>query len=152
MGGVGRATKAQRLSLPKGSKAKINNKIEKINKKRADARAEANAPKEPLNGTSERTAPQAPLNVKSERVESTKAASEPKSQPARAATPTGPARITAPGPTASQRAAAKAKEARKGTKNTSTIKVAEAAVSLDDGPNFGKPVYTITDIPRQWNK
>jgi hypothetical protein len=66
--------------------------------------------------------------------------------------PTGPKSITSPGPTASEGAKAKAEKAKKGTKNTSTIKVAQPSIDLEEGPSFGKPVYTITDVPRQWNK
>jgi hypothetical protein len=65
---------------------------------------------------------------------------------------TGPNAITPPGPPARATASAKAKTAAKGTKNTSTIKVAEPAVDLEEGPNFGNPVYRITDVPRQWKK
>lgn len=65
---------------------------------------------------------------------------------------TGPAQITPPGPTAREAAEAKAASAKKGTKNTSTIKVAQPAIDLEEGPSFGKPVYSITDIPRQWGK
>lgn len=68
------------------------------------------------------------------------------------ADPKGPSAIGAPGPTASESAAARAQSAAKGTRNTSTIKVAEPQVDLEDGPNFGKPVYSITDVPRQWNR
>jgi hypothetical protein len=66
--------------------------------------------------------------------------------------PTGPNAITPPGPTARETASAKAKASSKGTKNTSTIKVAEQSVDLEEGPTFGKPVYNITDVPRQWKK
>jgi hypothetical protein len=66
--------------------------------------------------------------------------------------PTGPNAITPPGPTARATALAKSKTAAKGTKNTSTIKVAESVVNLEEGPNFGNPVYRITDVPRQWKK
>ena len=62
----------------------------------------------------------------------------------------GPLAITPPGPTASSSAASRAAKAAKGSKNTSTVKVAERMVDLDEGPNFGKPVYSITDVPRQW--
>ena len=62
----------------------------------------------------------------------------------------GPSAITPPGPTARETASAKAKSSSKGTKNTSTIKVAEPSVDLEEGPNFGNPVYSITDVPRQW--
>lgn len=62
----------------------------------------------------------------------------------------GPLAITPPGPTASASAAARAKQSAKGSKNTSTIKVAERMVDLEEGPNFGKSVYSITDVPRQW--
>ena len=66
--------------------------------------------------------------------------------------PTGPNAITPPGPTARETASAKAKASSKGSKNTSTIKVVEPSIDLEEGPTFGKPVYTITDTPRQWNK
>lgn len=97
-----------------------------------------------------------PMRVRSERVTtsptalpgSRKAISSPKGESVQR----GPKSITAPGPTASETAAARAAAAAKGTKNKSSIKVAEAAVDLEDGPNFGKPVYSITDVPRQWNR
>ncbi len=66
--------------------------------------------------------------------------------------PTGPKAIPPPGPPARATASAKSKTAAKGTKNTSTIKVAETSVDLEEGPTFGKPVYNITDVPRQWKK
>lgn len=63
-----------------------------------------------------------------------------------------PKRITPPGPTAREQAQSKATSAAKGSKNKSTIKVAEPMVYLEEGPNFGKPVYSITDVPRQWGR
>jgi hypothetical protein len=63
---------------------------------------------------------------------------------------TGPKQITAPGPTAQETASKKISTAKRGTKNTSTIKVAEPMVDLES--TKGGTVYQITDLPRQFKK
>jgi len=92
-----------------------------------------------------------PIKVKSERVYRTNpgptaAESAASSGPFNS----GPSSITPPGPSIRGRATSKAASAKKGTKNTSTIKVAQRVVDLD-APGY-PTVYNITDVPRQWKK
>jgi hypothetical protein len=58
--------------------------------------------------------------------------------------------LGAPRPPAKVTAASKAAAAKKGTKNLSTIKVAQPMVDLESPT--GGVIHRITDVPRQWKK
>jgi hypothetical protein len=70
--------------------------------------------------------------------------------PAAPTSTVGKPAITSPGPTAKESASKKAATAKKGSKNTSTIKVASPAVDLESPT--GGIVYSITDVPRQFKQ
>ena len=147
MGGVRKATKAHKLSLSKKAKARLDTSHKKEDKK------------EPVNVKSERiekdklTSSKSPVRENTTNVSSTRVyPSGPKSlsAPAPPLPKPGPASITPPGPSAKSLASKKASAAKKGTKNTTSMKVATPLVDLES--DAGGLVYNITDVPRQWKK
>lgn len=158
MSGIGKTTKPHKFPLPKGKKTQAKGKhSEKSEKTESDKEATKSKPREKasesLPSSKSEEAKKSPKSGRStdqptgswkdyQRPGSTYGKQSPKALP-------GPSKkLTPPGPTAREQAASRSKASAKGTKNTSTIKVAEAAVDLE-AP--GMPtVYRITDLPRQW--
>ena len=144
MGGVRKTVRPQKLKMKRPKKRvdeKTNNKgLEK------EAQGSEEAPRSIENKSSK----QEPIKVASTRVfPNSPKSNDGSSSPA---FKSEPSEITPPGPTAREWATMKSNLYAKGIKNTSTVKVAEPSVNLEEGPDFGKPVYTITDVPRQWKK
>ena len=156
MGGVRKATRPQKLSISKKTQTRIDNAVKKTFGPKDEKKDNASSNKVAEQGqlaapvSSKDSGKEGPINVSSTRV----MPNPPNAigGPSSFVPTTGPAQITPPGPSAKESAKAKSEKAKKGTKNTSTIKVAEPSVNLEEGPSFGKPVYSITDVPRQWNK
>lgn len=155
---VGNVTSAvslgDQISTMKTANARKKAKV-LLKKKQAEKNKEKPSESQQTSSNSSSTS-QGPKNVKSERVhypnpqKSIKGPQRALGAPSETFKPTGPAAISAPGPTAKEQASKKAAKAKKGTKNTSTIKVAEPSVDLES-PTGGM-TYKITDLPRQWNK
>lgn len=137
MGGVKRVTKPRKLKPSKKKqepprRAPKPSKAAKPVKEAAEKKTELPKQKGPIKVQSTRT--NAPATFR------------PATQAAPKERPAGPGRIAAPGPSIRERAAAKAKTAAKGTKNKSTVKVAQSLPDLEsDSPSF---VSTISDVPR----
>jgi hypothetical protein len=154
MGGVRKTTKPQKLKLSKGAKARLNSINKKTNDKGStgptteDQRFIENNSSESSSSKQKDNSKQGPIKVSSTRV----GPNQPKSigGPSSFVPQAGPSQITPPGPTARESAASKAAAAKKGTKNTSTMRVAQKVVDLE-APGF-PTVYNITDVPRQWKK
>ena len=161
MGNVRKTAQPHKLRIPKKTKAKLNEVTKKINSKRNESRAKDNEDQEPIKVKSERiekdkvnpASNKSSVKEGSNNVSSTRVYPPgPKSLTAPAPIPqkTGPASITPPGPSAKALASKKAAAAKKGTKNTSSVKVATPFVDLES--DTGGMVYDITDVPRQWKK
>jgi hypothetical protein len=144
MGPVKAATKGHKFKRPKVVRGKksVGGKDEEQTTARhiPNPQKELNAPssqdnQEPQHVSSTRFIPNPPRELKS---------------PTRALKGGNKPQITAPGPTARASASTKAAAAKKGTKNTSTIKVAQPVADLESPTP--RTIYSITDVPRQWKK
>jgi hypothetical protein len=144
MGPVKKATKGHKFKKPRTVRAKktAGGKDEEQTTSRhiSNPQKELNAPRsqgtqEPQYVASTRFIPNPQRELKS---------------PTKALKGSGKSQITAPGPTARASASNKAAAAKKGTKNTSTIRVARQVADLESPTP--RTIYSITDAPRQWKK
>lgn len=138
--------KAQKAENAKKAKeAKESNKKDKQPKQPRESRGSKKTGKDSSEG---------PINVQSERVnypyvqKSLNAPRKAIEGPEATYKPSGPTPISPAGPSAKESAQKRANKAKRGTKNKSTMKVAEPVVDLESPTP--KTIYNITDLPRQF--
>lgn len=143
MGPVKQATKGHKFKKPRTVRGK----------KATGGKEEQAAPRHISNPQKELDAPSSQNKQEPQYVPSTRFIPN---QPKELKSPTkvlkggGKPQITAPGPTARASASNKAAAAKKGTKNTSNIRVAQPVADLESPTP--RTIYRITDAPRQWKK